>query len=184
METRVAKKVNEYQLQFKTDIQKYLVDNKFSLVDANGNDSNNELLQYIFDYNNIELSKDDFKKRKRVKNQVPHYERCVACRANGEQCTRRRKDDNIYCGTHIKGTPHGKIDTENNAVVPIRKIEVWVQEIKGINYYIDAEKNVYLPQDIISNSNNPRIIGKWELNDNKEYCIPSLDQYNEHDNSP
>ena len=49
-----------------------------------------------------------------------------------------------------------------------------LQSLKECLFYEIAnlrfcEKNVYLPQDIISNSNNPRIIGKWELNDNKEY---------------
>ena len=59
----------------------------------------------------------------------------------------------------------------------LRKVEVWVQEIKGINYYIDAEKNVYLPEDIIANSKRPRVIGTWELNDS-EYSIPNLEEYN------
>ena len=50
-------------------------------------------------------------KRKRVKNVVHLSDRCCAKRANGEQCTRRRKDTTTeYCGTHLKGTPHGICD--------------------------------------------------------------------------
>ena len=86
----------------------------------------------------------------------------MAKRANGEQCTRRKKDGSCFCGTHIKGTPHGVVDDSKETNTTGKKVEVWVQEIKGINYYIDAEKNVYLPEDIISNSKRPRVIGTWE----------------------
>ena len=34
----------------------------------------------------------------------------------------------------------------------IKKIEIWVEEINGIQYYLDNDKNVYLPEDIINNS--------------------------------
>ena len=45
-----------------------------------------------------------------IKNKkVPSSEKCNAKRANGTQCTRRKKQDSCYCGTHIKGTPHGTI---------------------------------------------------------------------------
>ncbi len=51
------------------------------------------------------------------------------------------------------------------------KIEVWVQEIKGIHYFIDQNNNVYQTEDIISNKSNPDIIAKWVLNDNSDYSI-------------
>ena len=80
-----------------------------------------------------------------------------------------------FCGTHIKGTPHGainnKLDESGKHVV---KIEIWVQEIKGINYYIDNMNNVYKPEDIISNKQKPAIIAKWSLSDNGVYKIPSF----------
>ena len=121
-------------------------------------------------------STEDFQKRKRVKNTVPQFERCMAKRANGEQCTRRKKDGSCFCGTHIKGTPHGVVDDSKEPTQQVKKVEVWVQEIKGINYYIDAEKNVYLPEDIISNSKRPRVIGTWEKQGD-EYSIPNLEEY-------
>tara|TARA_B100000282_G_C31733669_1_gene492294 strand:+ start:1800 stop:2057 length:258 start_codon:yes stop_codon:yes gene_type:complete len=40
---------------------------------------------------------------------VPSSEKCQAKRSNGIQCTRRKKQDSCYCGTHIKGTPHGTV---------------------------------------------------------------------------
>ena len=42
------------------------------------------------------------------KKRVPSSERCCGLSANGQQCTRRKKEgQDKYCGTHIKGTPHG-----------------------------------------------------------------------------
>jgi hypothetical protein len=56
----------------------------------------------------------------------------------------------------------------------VKKIEVWVQDIKGINYYIDDANNVYLPEDILQNSTTPRKIGMWTLSESGEYEIPAL----------
>ena len=111
-------------------------------------------------------------KRKRVKNMVPVYERCCAKRANGQQCTRRKKDDSQYCGTHSKGTPHG-IMNENETVSTVTKVEVSAIDIKGIVYYLDNNGNVYDTEDIIANKKNPRIIAKYEQN-GETYTIPSL----------
>ena len=77
-------------------------------------------------------------KRKRVKNIVPYCDRCKARRANTEQCSRRKKEDEEFCGTHIKGIPHGRIENNDEDSGPKKKkIQVWVEEIKGITYYID-----------------------------------------------
>ena len=128
----------------------------------------------------LKITKEDLQRRKRVKNVVPLQSRCCAKRANGEQCTRRRKNESIFCGTHIKGTPHGKMDDKN--ITPIeKKITVWAQDIKGIIYYIDNERNVYDPQDILDNKVNPTVIAKWEKNnvslcgkETEEYHIPAF----------
>ena len=93
------------------------------------------LLQELYDHPVLKLDKTDFQKRKRVKNVVPLHDRCIACRANGEQCTRRRKGDSQFCGTHIKGTPHGVISKEKQNSEPkemIKKVSVWAQDIKNI----------------------------------------------------
>lgn len=174
MEKRISKRVDQHQLDFKNSIKTWFHENQCSVL---GNESSadvtSEFLKFVFDFENMSLSKDDFKKRKRVKNQVPHYERCTARRANGEQCTRRRKDGSCFCGTHIKGTPHGVVDSEGDGK-SVKKIEVWVQEIKGINYYIDDSNNVYLPEDILKNSSAPRKIGKWTTTGTGDYQIPEL----------
>jgi S-adenosylmethionine hydrolase len=113
-------------------------------------------------------------KRKRVKNFVPIFDRCCAKRATNEQCTRRKKDGFEYCGTHMKGTPHGVIDNQENDVkINTQKIEVWAQDIQGIIYYIDKFGNVYQAEDIVVNKVNPKIIAKYVKN-GENYSIPEF----------
>jgi len=164
MERRISKKVNDYIHNFKNDIAEK--------VKAMNSTDSKEIMNFIYQYNNFELTKEDFMKRKRVKNMVPVYERCCAKRASGQQCTRRKKDDSQYCGTHSKGTPHGVMN-ENETVSSVTKVEVSAIDIKGIVYYLDNEGNVYDTEDIIANKKNPRIIAKYEKN-GEEYSIPSL----------
>ena len=172
MEKRLGKKFDGHFMEFKNDIKTWFDDNQCEIT---GKVNKSDFLQYIFDYNNVELSKEDFQKRKRVKNIVPQYERCCANRANSEQCTRRKKEGCDYCGTHSKGTPHGIISNKNESFPNTKKVPIWVEEIKGICYYIDEELNVYDFEDFIKNKNNPNIIAKCEkniINNTPVYSIP------------
>ena len=142
-----------------------------SIPDFDNNDDLHGMLNYIYNYDKFELNKDDFMKRKRVKNMVPTYERCCAKRANGEQCTRRKKDEFQYCGTHSKGTPHGIIT--DNEVPSTTKVEVSAIDIKGIVYYLDNNNNVYDMEDVMDMKHNPRVIAKYVKQGN-EYSIPEF----------
>ena len=164
MERRISKKVNDFIHGFKNEIAEK-IKNK-DIIDTS------EFMNYIYEYKNFELSKEDFMKRKRIKNMVPVYERCCAKRANGQQCTRRKKDDLQYCGTHSKGTPHG-IMNDTETISTVTKVEVSAIDIKGIVYYLDNDGNVYDTEDIIANKKNPRVIAKYEKN-GEDYSIPSL----------
>ena len=155
MERRLNKKIEEYITTFKDSIKQ-----KSSQLGIN-NDEANQLLQYIYDYDRLSFNKEDFMKRKRVKNFVPIFDRCCAKRASGEQCTRKKKDDGEYCGTHMKGTPHGICSNEDNDKPLGQKVEVWAQDIQGIVYYIDKTGNVYQAEDIVNNKINPNIIAKY-----------------------
>ena len=172
MENRIVKKVDVHVSEFKNQIKEWFNTNESDIC---GTCTRSDFLKFIFDYDSVLLSKEDFQKRKRVKNTVPIQLRCCARRANGEQCTRRKKDEHECCGTHIKGIPHGQItnneidSVENNK----KKISVWAEEIMGITYYIDSNHNVYSPGDILSNIENPSIVAKWEKHGDK-YTIPSL----------
>lgn len=168
MEKRLNKKIENYITTFKDDIKE-----KVGQMGCVKDERMNELLHYIYDYAHPCLNKEDFQKRKRVKNFVPIFDRCCAKRATNEQCTRRKKDGSEYCGTHAKGTPHGIVDNQEEAKVTTQKIEVWVQDIQGIVYYIDKFNNVYQAEDIVSNKMNPKIIAKYVKNGDK-YSIPEF----------
>lgn len=118
------------------------------------------LLLWVQSTKPVDISKSDFTKRKRAKNCVPHDSRCEARCAKGsghegEQCTRRKKEGCLYCGTHTKGLPHG-IMLKQEPV--FKEKSIWVEEYQGIMYYIDGT-NVYDPEDIKRNKVNPSIIG-------------------------
>jgi hypothetical protein len=168
MERRLNKKVEGYIVTFKDSIRE-----KASEMGLTKSENINQLLQYVYDYDRLSFVKEDFQKRKRVKNFVPIYDRCCAKRATGEQCTRRRKDDSEYCGTHMKGIPHGIINNQNETKTNTQKVEVWAQDILGIVYYIDKSNNVYDTADIIKNILNPKIIAKYVKN-GETYSIPEF----------
>ena len=111
-------------------------------------------------------------KRKRNKHQIPLNERCIAKKSGGEQCTRRKKHDSDFCGTHIKGTPHGIVSSTDVTDVKIKKKQIWAEEIKGICYYIDDTNNIYDHEDIIKNKENPKIIAKYKVDFEGKYSIP------------
>jgi len=174
MENKINTKLDKYQLNFKDAIKEWIQKNNTKVI-CNGADNTSEFLQFVYDYSKMSINKEDLQKRTRVKNVVPQCDLCTAKIANGEQCTRRKQDaESSFCGTHIKGQPYGietKIDTTKQQT---KKVEIWVQEIKGINYYIDSSNNVYKPEDIISNISNPAVIAKWALNEEHKYIIPAF----------
>ena len=85
----------------------------------------------------------------------------MALRSDKQQCTRRRKNGHEFCGTHIKGIPHGKKNNIHNPVSE-KTIALKTQDIMGIIYYIDDKNNVYNPRDIMNNKKNPQVIAKYE----------------------
>lgn len=170
MEKRLNKKIEIYISGFKEDVKQHA-----NLLGLMCDEKTGQLLEYICDYNRLILVKEDFVKRKRVKNVVPHVNRCCAKRATEEQCTRRKKVGFEFCGTHVKCTPHGIYNEseENMTSQETKTIEVWAQEIKGIIYYIDKNTNVYKAEDVVGNKVNPQIIAVYEFKDGV-YSIPAF----------
>ena len=174
MEKRLTKKVQGHIDTFKTEMFEWLETNKYCICDtADKSDKTTEFQTFIGNYREITFDKEDFLKRKRVKNAAPQCDRCIAKRANGSQCTRRKKDDGQYCGTHSKGTPHGIIDLDEEQSIGLKKVDVWTEDFKGIHYYIDSNNNVYDTADIMENKTNPRVVAQW-VEENGKYTIPSL----------
>lgn len=168
MEKRLNKKAEVYITTFKDNIRE-----KVTQMGLTKCEQMNHLLQYIYDYDRLSFGKEDFQKRKRVKNFVPMFDRCCAKRANDERCTRRKKDGCEYCGTHLKGTPHGIVEEDSEPKNTTQKIEVYAQDIQGIIYYIDKNNNVYQAEDIVSNKVNPKIIAKY-VKEGENYSIPEF----------
>ena len=165
METRIKKKIDNHNIEFKKTIKEWIEKNNCNLISLeNKTDKTKEFLNFVYEYEKLDLNTDDFKKRKRVKNTVPACYRCNAKRANGEQCTRKKKDNESFCGTHIKGVPHGIKDNNVNTQDEYMDLEIWTKDIGGILYYIDKHNNVYNPNDILMDSKEPEVIGKWDNN--------------------
>ena len=160
MERKLNKIIESYVIEFKNNIRDKIVSLGFDQ-----SDKVNELLEHVYEYNRLHLTKGDLLKPKRIKNQIPLANRCNALRANCEQCTRRKKQNNEFCGTHSKGTPNGLINADNTSSNLFHTMEVVAEDIGGIIYYIDKHHNVYKTEDILKETNNPKIIAKWVLND-------------------
>jgi hypothetical protein len=197
MEKNLQRKVDEHFLGAKHMIREWWQTRRnynASLQRGDGGDDVSDFLKFVFDdIPNLLISKDDFQKRKRVKHAWGLHELCIAKRADGEQCTRKMKEDK-FCGTHSKAQPHGIMQdpaatsTSSSSSVIVKtnlavhhhlaaepeRVEVWVQEIKGINYYIDKNNNVYKPGDIIANKQSPSIIAKWGMTAEGRFCIPKF----------
>jgi hypothetical protein len=182
MEKRISRKVEDYLSSFKQDIKKLMMD--YHLHES---DNGKLLLQSILDKPNLSFTPEDFIKRQRAKNTVNILERCSAKRANGELCSRKKKKNSIYCGTHCKGTPYGSIDNPDNLPITSdtpsssqpsntptqQKINIFTIEIQGIIYYIDDNNNAYSMEDILLNKPNPEIIGIVDRDAKTFHDIPT-----------
>jgi hypothetical protein len=182
MERRIGTKIESYIIEFKDAIS-----SKIRELGTGSTDSTNpanaalenvckQLTSFVYEYEKLKLVKEDFMKRKRVKNMVPIQQRCLAKRANGEQCTRKKKEGCDYCGTHTKGAPCSIMDQDQSDTPKPNQesINIWVQNIKGIEYFIDGSHNVYKHEDVINNSTNPRIIAKYAKNESGAFSISFL----------
>jgi len=162
MEKRINKLFETYIVGLKDQAKKKIHELKFD-----DKQKINDLLEFLYDYPRLTVTKDDLVKRKRIKNSIPSTNRCNAMRANNEQCTRRRKTDSEYCGTHSKGTPNGFVQMNQCTQSNIKKIELVLEEVNGIAYYIDSFHNIYKTEDILSGKENPQIIAKYTKIDGK-----------------
>lgn len=76
---------------------------------------------------------------------------CLARTANGERCSRKRKTE-LFCGCHAENQPFGRIDMTDDLSPtatmtepkkrgrPLAELNVSLEKINGITYYVDKEK--------------------------------------------
>mgnify|MGYP005651782637 CR=1 FL=1 len=173
MEKNIRTKIGDHNQEFKKNLHTWIKNSGARIVLHGEEDKTSEFLQYMDDFPDLELDKQDFQKRKRVKNNVPDYNRCIALKCNGERCSRKQKNENsCFCGTHLKGANYGTIQ-QTSDVQKQEKVQLWLQEINGISRYIDKNNNIYCMQDILNSYPKPRIIGKYMMNENGQYYMLS-----------
>ena len=111
VERRVKLKVDKGFQDFKDFLRGKINEQVESIVHSHSqnkldlhalNDFKKVIIQDIYNYENLHLNEEDFKKRKRVKNTINLECRCNALRANKMQCSRRKLGNNEFCGTHLK----------------------------------------------------------------------------------
>ena len=129
------------------------------------------------------------KKKKSNRRILPKTERCSGRKNDLTQCTRKRKDDNEFCGSHIKNLPNGKVG-DDGACFNKKKgkrgrkrknlldnqdesgILTTKKYINGTLYLIDAQNIVYTFKE-----QKPVILGilNGELLDNTRFINSSID---------
>jgi hypothetical protein len=165
MEKIINKRVEEYSNSF---IQK--MKEKINSLNIYETDKINKFIDFIDNYNSLVFEKGDLIKPKRVKVEIDTTIRCTAKRINGEQCTRRKKQDCDYCGTHHKALPFGIFDGDTKSGDITLNVNIFTKEIQGIVYHIDKKLNIYNTEDILGERFNPQIIGK-AFESNNVYTI-------------
>lgn len=191
------KMVDAYIIQFKDDIRQKM--NALELItnetSEEQRDRVREFLEFIYEYPKLVLTKQDLASTKSKKpapasdaasvtNVVPSVapsiaisddQICLAKRSDGVQCTRKKKKNCDYCGTHAKIE---QVQAENSRInasmSSTQKMEISAEDIDGIIYYIDKYDNVYHTEDIMDAKENPRIIAKAIKMGDNTYKIPDF----------
>ena len=126
---------------------------------------------------------------------------CLARCANGYQCQRLRQTGQRVCSTHKRACLYGYVDDgadkkeeekekeeeekkkekekkettkkQKTPAVPIQyTVEVFVQNIQGICYFLDTRyPHVYCPESILARDPHPRILGRYRMESNNHFVI-------------
>jgi len=170
----INKSIETYVVQFKHELQQKI--NELEIVTSQSSDSDRtkirELMEYIYEYPKLSLTKKETNTKDQSSTSFQQDLFCIAKRSDGIQCTRKKKKNCDYCGTHAK------LENTNSTKLSIpqtKKMDVSAEEINGIIYYIDTYDNVYHTEDILEGKENPRIIAKAMKNMDNSYLIPELD---------
>lgn len=115
------------------------------------------LYRHLLDQKMVSM---DEKKKKRM---IPLEERCIAKRANGGRCTRRRKFEQ-FCGTHSNSNTNSVVE-DDKETGDMKDIVISNVEIQGITYLADQERYLYMPNDILKSAPQPRIIGRYAVDE-------------------
>ena len=108
----------------------------------------------------LKLKKDTKKPRKKNIN----LQKCWAKLESGCQCKRKQQTHTSYCKEHINNTSFGIItdnadQTEINNNEKKSTMNLFIQNINGIHYFVDEKQNVYKSESILAQNSQPKIIG-------------------------
>lgn len=120
---------------------------------------NNDKLvkKYIDDSFDIDFSAAPIKKRKRKQNKLlAKNELCMARKADGLQCTRRRRDGTEFCGKHASNLKYGRVDDEELNDSNKDQIKCTLEKIDGNSYLVDCNSKLVYTFD----TDNPTVVGK------------------------
>ena len=181
MDLIINKRIDDYIVGFKNDIK-----SKLSSLNMIRNTSSEdeqekirEYMEFVFEYPKLVLEKSEFVTSKKksatetssgTTSTIPADMQCIAKRSDGIQCTRKKKKNCEYCGTHAKLELNQVLSTTTTS----QRMEVFAEDINGIIYYIDTFNNVYHTEDILEGKENPRIIAKAIRNHDNSFKIPDL----------
>jgi hypothetical protein len=159
MEKRANMLIDTFIVKFKDDIRDKVI--SLGLDDVVAND----IIQFVYDYDRLVIDHDAIARPKRTKTSIPIASRCSAKLANNEQCTRKRRKDCDFCGTHANSKPNGLMTNEEEHAEFLKssnqKVEISAEDVNGIIYHVDSFGNAYNTEDILRGSENPRIIGTF-----------------------
>lgn len=116
-----------------------------------------ELVKEIREGNNIDILK--YKKRSRTRNEVNKSKQCRAKRADGNQCSRQRKHGHDFCGTHIKGCPHGTYKKKEDIK---KELKLSIIDSKGIPYYVDIKTGEVYGSESIMKGEGGVVVGYYD----------------------
>jgi len=173
----------EYIIQFKNDIQSKILELEVihSASTEAERDKIRELMEYIYEYPKVVINKQPHAKPC-ANGKLPSTSQaklepdqiCIAKRSDGQQCTRKKKKNCDFCGTHAKIVQMQAEKQTTSDAVAVHKMEISAEDIHGIIYYIDKYNNVYHTEDVMEGVENPRIIAKATKHGNNSYTIPEL----------
>ena len=100
---------------------------------------------------------------------------CMAKKADGFQCTRRKKNNMEYCGKHEKKLKFGRIDDELRYSDKTKYIKTKRENIEGEYYLVDEQNLVYS-----CSKTHPLLLGKKMFIDGESKLISTkkyIEQY-------
>jgi hypothetical protein len=92
---------------------------------------------------------------------------CSGTTWNGKRCRRKRRKGFDTCCIHTS-IEHTLSSKQMNT---INMIDVHIEDIQGILYYVDNFENVYCTEDILAKKQNPKIVGRKVSSHTITFCF-------------